>query len=370
MEGGCLARETGRRRSGKGRFKVGPGPNPGGEGTEAEWSQSVPEAGPRSREPSSARLAGGRGASLWGDCCAPELAPKEQKSGCLPSLSGVWRPVPLPLPSPKSLVARAPASLPGKWDADRAPRLSLLSPPAFAPAPQPLNALVQDPPGSLSGPTVQENKVDQSKGKKQKTRTTFTQEQLNLLRNDFAVSRYITPQRGRQLAQLLGLSYKQVKTWFQNQRLKAKRPQMVPASSLHDPRLPQLGPAVGPQGFNLPSSFPMDPVNNHPRNYSGWSDQTPEGWLPNYGEAASPYLDGLPTPLHYPPAAPMGHGGWSCPVGPQTSAGACGPLGVQRQLAPLPSASEAGSAYRPAPGGGGVPLEPSYPMGGPVLSTP
>uniref|UniRef100_A0A7N4V3G6 Homeobox domain-containing protein n=1 Tax=Sarcophilus harrisii TaxID=9305 RepID=A0A7N4V3G6_SARHA len=284
-----------------------------------------------------------------------------------------WPQGPSPDCSPPGAVGGAfpdPWAAPPPADPNASPAAALLQSPAFAPAPQSLNALVQDPPGSLSGPTVQENKVDQSKGKKQKTRTTFTQEQLNLLRSDFALSRYITPQRGRQLAQLLGLSYKQVKTWFQNQRLKAKRPQAALASSPHDPRLPQLGPAVGPQGFSLPSSFPMDPVNNHPGNYSRWSDQTPEGWLPNYGEASSPYPDGLPTPLHYPPVAPMGQSGWSCPMGPQTSAAACGPLGMQRQLAPFPSACEAGSAYMPALGGGGVPLEPSYPVAGPVLSAP
>lgn len=184
----------------------------------------------------------------------------------------------------------------------------LSPPPAFPHAPSSADLLVPDT------PIVQENKVGQSRFKKPKRRTTFSQEQLRLLRSDFARSKYITRERGCQLAEMLGLNYKQVnacwseglycsqhtygpegyrearevtfpllsganysvsevkgrgplllgvclldgeegyhcvmgvsclpqvKSWFQNQRLKAKKSQIVPVCTSHnqDPTLPQV----------------------------------------------------------------------------------------------------------------------------------
>ncbi|XP_032942928.2 homeobox protein NANOG-like [Catharus ustulatus] len=56
-----------------------------------------------------------------------------------------------------------------------------------------------------------------------KSRTAFSQEQLRVLHQRFQNQKYLSPQQIRELAAALELTYKQVKTWFQNQRMKYKR---------------------------------------------------------------------------------------------------------------------------------------------------
>uniref|UniRef100_A0A8C3HB19 Homeobox domain-containing protein n=1 Tax=Chrysemys picta bellii TaxID=8478 RepID=A0A8C3HB19_CHRPI len=59
--------------------------------------------------------------------------------------------------------------------------------------------------------------------KKAKIRTAFSKEQLQTLHQRFQSQKYLSPQQIRELAAVLGLTYKQVKTWFQNRRMKLKR---------------------------------------------------------------------------------------------------------------------------------------------------
>nr|XP_009680581.1 PREDICTED: homeobox protein NANOG-like [Struthio camelus australis] len=59
--------------------------------------------------------------------------------------------------------------------------------------------------------------------KKAKSRTAFSKEQLQTLHQRFQSQKYLSPQQIRELAAALGLTYKQVKTWFQNRRMKLKR---------------------------------------------------------------------------------------------------------------------------------------------------
>ncbi|NWZ38279.1 NANOG protein, partial [Brachypodius atriceps] len=56
-----------------------------------------------------------------------------------------------------------------------------------------------------------------------KSRTAFSQDQLKALHQRFQTQKYLSPQQIRELAAALELTYKQVKTWFQNQRMKFKR---------------------------------------------------------------------------------------------------------------------------------------------------
>ncbi|XP_051970077.1 homeobox protein Hox-D9-like [Xyrauchen texanus] len=58
-----------------------------------------------------------------------------------------------------------------------------------------------------------------------KTRAAFSEEQMNALIHRFNVQRYLTPAEMKSLSGLTGLTYKQVKTWFQNRRIKLKRNQ-------------------------------------------------------------------------------------------------------------------------------------------------
>ncbi|XP_021248636.1 homeobox protein NANOG-like [Numida meleagris] len=59
--------------------------------------------------------------------------------------------------------------------------------------------------------------------KKAKSRTAFSQEQLQTLHQRFQNQKYLSPHQIRELAAALGLTYQQVKTWFQNRRMKLKR---------------------------------------------------------------------------------------------------------------------------------------------------
>ncbi|KAM7370067.1 hypothetical protein PAMP_011352 [Pampus punctatissimus] len=60
---------------------------------------------------------------------------------------------------------------------------------------------------------------------KGKARTAFSESQMNALVQRFSVQRYLTPAEMKNLADLTGLTYKQVKTWFQNRRMKLRRHQ-------------------------------------------------------------------------------------------------------------------------------------------------
>ncbi|XP_077410461.1 homeobox protein NANOG [Vanacampus margaritifer] len=60
---------------------------------------------------------------------------------------------------------------------------------------------------------------------KGKVRITFTESQMNTLVQRFSVQRYLTPAEMKNLAEITGLTYKQVKTWFQNRRMKLRRHQ-------------------------------------------------------------------------------------------------------------------------------------------------
>uniref|UniRef100_UPI0037E8EDA2 homeobox protein NANOG n=1 Tax=Semicossyphus pulcher TaxID=241346 RepID=UPI0037E8EDA2 len=60
---------------------------------------------------------------------------------------------------------------------------------------------------------------------KGKVRAAFSESQMNTLVQRFSVQRYLTPAEMKNLAELTGLTYKQVKTWFQNRRMKLRRHQ-------------------------------------------------------------------------------------------------------------------------------------------------
>ncbi|XP_030043110.1 homeobox protein NANOG [Microcaecilia unicolor] len=60
-------------------------------------------------------------------------------------------------------------------------------------------------------------------GRRPKSRTVFTQDQLWALHQCFQKQHYLTPLQVQQVSMALGLTAKQVKTWFQNRRMKLKR---------------------------------------------------------------------------------------------------------------------------------------------------
>ncbi|VCW68523.1 unnamed protein product [Gulo gulo] len=78
-------------------------------------------------------------------------------------------------------------------------------------------------PTSVEESTVK--KEDTVQSKKQKTRTIFSRTQLYVLSDRSQRQKYLSFQQMRELSNFLNFCYKQVKTWFQNQRMKCKRQQ-------------------------------------------------------------------------------------------------------------------------------------------------
>lgn len=76
---------------------------------------------------------------------------------------------------------------------------------------------------SYGWPTMSPSSLYRPLGKLRKSRTVFTMEQMTALEDYFAKQRYLSVPERLQLAQELGLSERQVKTWFQNRRTKWKR---------------------------------------------------------------------------------------------------------------------------------------------------
>uniref|UniRef100_A0ABI8A443 Homeobox domain-containing protein n=1 Tax=Felis catus TaxID=9685 RepID=A0ABI8A443_FELCA len=99
--------------------------------------------------------------------------------------------------------------------------------------PSSMDLLIQDSPNSFTSPrlkllpaSIEERtmkKEDTVQGKKQKIKTVFSQTQLYVLNDRFQRQKYLSLQQMQELANILKLSYKQFKTWFQNQRMKCMR---------------------------------------------------------------------------------------------------------------------------------------------------
>jgi hypothetical protein len=67
--------------------------------------------------------------------------------------------------------------------------------------------------------------------KKRKLRTVFTEKQLEGLESKFAEKKYLSVPDRMELASRLELSETQVKTWFQNRRMKCKKQQVTDGQS-------------------------------------------------------------------------------------------------------------------------------------------
>ncbi|NXI43169.1 NANOG protein, partial [Galbula dea] len=172
--------------------------------------------------------------------------------------------------------------------------------PDVSPASSSSGTLIQYTPDSATSPTAERpsphassQKVkEEGEGvvKKAKSRTAFSQEQLQILHQRFQSQKYLSPQQIRELAAVLGLTYKQVKTWFQNQRMKFKRCQKESQWVEKGMYLPQHGfhqtayldiTSNFHQGFPVGASRNLQAVTNVHQAYSS-SHQT-------YGNGQSLY---------------------------------------------------------------------------------
>ncbi|NWH56406.1 NANOG protein, partial [Geococcyx californianus] len=171
--------------------------------------------------------------------------------------------------------------------------------PDASPASSSSGTFIQYTPDSATSPTVEHPSPHPSfqkvkeKGedvvKKAKRRIAFSQEQLQILHHRFQNQKYLSPQQIRELAAALGLTYKQVKTWFQNQRMKFKRCQKesqwvekgvyLPQNGFHQPAYLEIPPPLH-QGFPVGASRNLQAVTNVHQTYS--SGQT-------YGNGQSLY---------------------------------------------------------------------------------
>ncbi|CAK6436033.1 unnamed protein product [Pipistrellus nathusii] len=157
-----------------------------------------------------------------------------------------------------------------------------------------------------------------------RVRTAFSEEQVSTLERSFQQHRYLGPQERRRLAQTMGLSEVQIKTWFQNRRMKHKR--QLQDSQLNGSYLPlALCPPLrsmngtlqllqpwaalpGPWALAQPPGSFWDPCQGEQAALaSAWASsrsQPPVCCLPDPGSQAhtqGPALSGETWPLCVPP---------------------------------------------------------------------
>ncbi|CAK6443712.1 unnamed protein product [Pipistrellus nathusii] len=171
-----------------------------------------------------------------------------------------------------------------------------------SPLPSSMDLLIQNSPDSSTSPSATlpasaENgagKEEQPQAKKQKIRTVFSQTQLCVLNERFQRQKYLSLQQMQELSSILNLSYKQIKTWFQNQRMKCKRWQKYnwpkyshSMTQMNSATTEYLGLSSCHQGclVNMNASGNLSLWSNHSWtspswNYPAWNSQTwcPQSW--------------------------------------------------------------------------------------------
>ena len=86
----------------------------------------------------------------------------------------------------------------------------------------------------VSGNTAQPSS-DNLGGMRKAARMRFSQEQIQTLEQRFQEQHYLLPADRKLLAHSLGMSERQVKTWFQNKRAQCKRARILSSPSLQQP---------------------------------------------------------------------------------------------------------------------------------------
>ncbi|XP_049711069.1 homeobox protein VENTX [Elephas maximus indicus] len=138
-----------------------------------------------------------------------------------------------------------------------------------------------------------------------RVRTAFTTAQISTLESAFKLHQYLGPQERKKLAKEMHLTEVQIKTWFQNRRMKHKR-------QLQDSQLsvPFSGPLYGPLAIHPPS--------------------------PVLGSGLQLFYRGAPLPAAPAVLLPLGSFWGPCPVEQVLMASAWNPCSRQSQTHYLP----------------------------------
>ncbi|ELU02409.1 hypothetical protein CAPTEDRAFT_208832 [Capitella teleta] len=147
--------------------------------------------------------------------------------------------------------------------------------------------------GSMISEGVSDQSFDENRnpkkaeggGKSKKARTTFTADQTIILEETYVHRRYLPAAERRRLAARLRLGDQQVKTWFQNRRMKEKRTMSAASDSLPPPtHVPNFHVAVYPSplaGIDTrpqPTSLPQPTLSLAPTSTTDsipWSSTFP-----------------------------------------------------------------------------------------------
>ncbi|CAH1257638.1 LBX1 [Branchiostoma lanceolatum] len=138
-----------------------------------------------------------------------------------------------------------------------------------------------------------------------KLRTAFSNHQVHELEKRFSTQKYLSASDREELAQALDLTDAQVKTWFQNRRMKWKR--QVQDAESEARRFGMFGPHHHPHLAYLPSlGVTLAGLTPNMLGHSGHGLAPvghPAGSVHHYGQGYHPYT--VPVPSHHPPSAPV-----------------------------------------------------------------
>ncbi|KAM8823416.1 homeobox protein NANOG [Spinachia spinachia] len=152
---------------------------------------------------------------------------------------------------------------------------------------------------------------------KGKMRAAFSESQMSALVQRFSIQRYLTPAEMKNLAEMTGLTYKQVKTWFQNRRMKLRRHQKDTSwvserynkgSPIHGAMYANIGQPRSPyQGeARLKENYNQQMMKTAPQNmafylaamgaaaagsagYPSWCPGSPQNAMPHRSQNAMPH---------------------------------------------------------------------------------